>query len=275
MDEGNPGGRTQVLLSALRVTREERSLLVVRALVTALAMYASLLLPVWEPLLLPISAAICLAGTARYIGYLHALMHAYPKSQRVPALLDLQPLVIGFPQPSFSQLRDVHDMHHRLQKAEGDPENFLTSPPVPVLVFLKCLFVFEYWLYVALRERGPSLRDAGFAMVKLAALVGLIAAFGPIAVVFGYLIPVRIGLACTFFVASYLAHRQGGRFGNYNLPIPGWILLLAQLVLGPCAANLMMLHATHHDRAWVSCGSLDVAYRALSRLAVSSVRVAG
>lgn len=268
------GARAQVLLAALRITPEERLLLVGRLLATAAVMYASLLLALWDVRLLPLCAFISLAGIGRYIGYLHALMHAYPKSQHVPVLLELQPVLTGFFQPTFSQLRNIHDRHHQHEKGEEDPENFLTSPAIPLLVFLKCFIVFENWLFISLRENGLSLRYTAFAAVHVAALVGLFVVFSPIVVVLGYLLPVRLGLACTFFVASYLAHRQEERFGNYNLPMARWVFLIVQFVLGPYAANLMMLHATHHDKPWVSCGSLDVTYRVLSRLAVSSVRVA-
>ncbi len=252
-------------LHALAYTDGEKTSLHLRSLATLGVIFGGLVLASRFPVLFWPVFAINAACSIRYSGYIHALNHAYTPNQKVPWLLELLPAVWSPLTPGFYEAQKIHMEHHKHQTGENDPDNAIISGKSKLLIYLKCGFIFEYWVIHCMQRGWLGKRFWMNWAIRLAMLAGLIWLAGPWTVLIGLFLASRVGLASAFFIFSYLTHVHHGQLGNFRLPLPRAVIALNHAMIGPYAADPANLHDVHHARPAVSCGRLYAAAEILDR----------
>lgn len=256
--------QNQALL-AFGYTDGEKTSIHLRSLATTATMFGGLVIASRFPALFwPVFVlnAFC---SIRYSGYIHALTHAYTLNQKVPWLLELLPVSWSPLMPGFYEAQKIHMEHHKYQTGANDPDNAIISGRSKLLIFLKCGFIFEYWLIHCLQRGWVSKRYWMNWAIRLAISAGLMWLTGPWTVLVCLFLASRVGIASAFFIFSYLTHVQNGQLGNFRLPLPRPMLVLNRLLIGAYAADPANLHDVHHARPSVSCGQLYPAAEILDR----------
>lgn len=256
--------QNQALL-ALGYTDGERTSIHLRSLATLGVMYGGLVLASRFPALLWPVFAVNAACSIRYSGYIHALNHAYTLNQKVPWILEFLPAAWSPLVPGFYEAQKIHMEHHKHQTGENDPDNAIISGRSKLLIFLKCGFIFEYWVIHCMQRGWLTRRYWMIWSVRLAMMAGLMWLTGPWTVVVCLFLASRLGLASAFFIFSYLTHVQHGQLGSFRLPLPRALIALNHAMIGPYASDPANLHDVHHARPFVSCGQLYPAAQILDR----------
>jgi hypothetical protein len=252
-------------LAALSYTDAERTTLHLRSLATLGSMYCGVVVASRFPSLFWPVFVFNAFASIRYSGYIHALTHAYTPNQKVPWLLELLPVLWSPLIPGFSEARKIHMEHHKYQTSENDPDNAIIDGNSKLLIFLKCGFIFEYWIVHCIQRGWVSRQYWTSWTLRLALIAGLTWLAGPWAMVICLFLAAKLGIASAFFIFSYRAHVEHGQLGTFRRPLPQVLITLNHLLIGRYAADPASLHDIHHARPSVSCKLLYPAAKILDQ----------
>jgi len=230
-----PPGLTRDRTDARHYTR--LTLVLVSLLYLSLGLALFRVVPAW--LLLIVVPLVYL----RLALALHELLHAAP-AQDVPAFHRLTmifetPIGLG-----YREHRAIHFAHHRFASTDRDPERYQIIGG-PWRAFGNALISPERALVGWVRAHGVGRNLAAEMAVRATAFV-VVAAVNPVVFVV-YWITLRLSVGFASFVFHHVLHSLDGQLGTFRLPVPAWVVRVAEVLFGREPLLILTEHERHHE----------------------------